>query len=225
MMEPAYRENKEKQWNPYEMHGGTAIGIVGEDFAMIGSDTRLSVDYSIDCRKKSRIFQMNKNAMICATGFDGDVDAFISRMRNILTYYEQQHFHEMSVESIARCVANTLYSKRFFPYYINVLVAGVTKDGVGKLYGYDPVGTIEDLKCDTNGSGSALAAPILDSVFGHVHHNTRPFPYPTQDYAKTVIKDAIGSVAERDIYTGDCLQIATISADGFKIEEFSLPEH
>ena len=60
--------------------------------------------------------------------------------------------------------------------YINTMVAGINKEGKGKLYGYDPVGTIEDLRYDANGSGSSFAGPLLDSVFGTVHRNTIPFP-------------------------------------------------
>ncbi|EAX99321.1 Family T1, proteasome beta subunit, threonine peptidase [Trichomonas vaginalis G3] len=224
-MEGEFRENKKGQWSPYEMHGGTAIGICGDDYVVIGADTRLSVDYSIDSRHKARIFKMNSNCMISATGFDGDIDAFITRMRSILLNYENQHFHEMSVESVARCVSNTLYSKRFFPYYINILVGGINSEGKGKLYGYDPVGTIEDLHYDSNGSGSSLAAPLLDSAFGTIHHNTRPFPAVSLQDAKNIVRDAICSVTERDIYTGDALQLCVFTKDGFAQEEFPLPRH
>jgi 20S proteasome subunit beta 6 len=216
---------KKKQWNPYRNHGGSSVGICGKDFVCIGADTRLSSNYDIECRHKPRIFKMSNSIMISCTGFDGDIDAFITRMKINMSQYENQNFQPMSVESVARCVSNTLYSKRFFPYYTNVLVAGINKDGEGKLYGYDPVGTIEDLKYDSNGTGSAFAAPLLDSVFGTVHRNTKPFPDITLNEAKDTIRDAICSVAERDIYTGDTLQIATITAEGFKIEEFPLPEH
>lgn len=224
-MEPAIECKKKEQWDPYENHGGSAVAVCGKDFVCIGADTRLSVDYSIDCRHKPRIFKMSDTIMISCTGFDGDIDAFITRMKINMSQYEYQNFHPMTVESVARCVANTLYGKRFFPYSVNVLVGGISKTGEGKLYGYDPVGTIEDLKYDTNGTGSAFAAPLLDSVFGTVHHNTRPFPDITIDDAKNTIRDAISSVAERDIYTGDALQIATVTAEGFKVEEFPLPRH
>lgn len=219
------REVKKDRFDPYEMHGGTAAAICGPNFVVLGSDTRLSSDYSIDCRHKSRIFKMSKTCVLCITGFDADIDAFVTQMNFIMSQYEYQHFHPMPIESVARCVANELYRKRFFPYYINTLVAGINSKGEGKLYGYDPVGTIEDLKYDTNGTGSAYAGPLLDSIFGTVHRNTIPFPEVSIDDAKNTIKDAISSVAERDIYTGDYLELATITADDFTIETMDLPKH
>ena len=218
-------EDKKKQWNPYNNNGGTAIGITGTDFVMVGTDTRLSANYSIDCRHKSRVFPMTKKAMIVATGFDADIDAFITRMRNILINYQQEHFKELSTESLAHSVSNILYSKRFFPYEVNILVAGIGQNGQGLLYGYDPVGCIESLHYDTNGTGSPMAIPILDAAFGSTHHNTRPFNHPNLDTARDIIRDTMASVAERDIYTGDFLQIAIMTKDGFKIEEYPLPYH
>ena len=223
--ESAPRESGKRGWDPYVQHGGTAMGVIGKDFVVIATDTRLSSDYHIDCRHKSRIFQMTSKSMICATGFQGDVEAFITRMRNIVTTYSQDHFKEISTESLAHCVSNVLYSRRFFPYYVNILVAGMGRNGEGLLYGYDPVGTIECHKYDVNGSGSALGTSILDAAFGTIHENTKPFPYPTLDKAKEILRDAMCSVAERDIYTGDALEIAVFTGDGMQIEEFPLPIH
>ncbi|OHT07578.1 Family T1, proteasome beta subunit, threonine peptidase [Tritrichomonas foetus] len=219
-------EDKKGGWSPYDNHGGTSVGIVGKDFVAIGTDTRLSSNYSISCRHKSRVFQMTSKAMIVATGFDGDIDAFVTRIRQILVRYQQEHFKEMSTESLALCVSNILYSKRFFPYYINILVGGIGLKDEGLLYGYDPVGTLECLNYDAHGTGSPMAMPILDNHFGSMHHNTTPFPHPEVDDAVNLIRDIMASVSERDIYTGDCLQVAVMKSDGnLTITEYELPAH
>lgn len=222
---PSHIESKSRQWDPYEQHGGTAIGVVGSDYVMLATDTRLSSDYDIDCRHKSRVFPMGSKSVIVATGFSADIDAFITRMQNILITYQQEHFKELSTEGLAHCVANILYSRRNFPYYINVMVGGVSKEGKGILFGYDPIGTIENLKYDSNGSGSQMAYPILDAAFGMMHRNTIPYKEPSVDEARNLLADIMASVAERDIYTGDTLQIAIMSKEGFKLEEYPLPAH
>lgn len=216
----------EERWSPYEQNGGTAIGIAGKDFIVIGTDTRLSADYSIQCRHKSRVFQMTSKSIIVATGFDADLDSFITRMRQIVVRYQQDHFKEMTVESLGLCVSNILYSKRFFPYYINILVGGVNDKGEAILYGYDPVGTIENIHYDANGTGAEMAIPVLDNFFGTIHHNTVEFPYPSQEDAVNLVRDTMASVAERDIYTGDCLQVAIVDPSGnLTITEYELPAH
>lgn len=224
-MELPLHEAKQKQWNPYENHGGTSIGILGKDYVLIASDTRLAANYSIDSRDQSRIFKMTSRAIICATGFSGDVDSFISRLRFIISHYENEHFKEMSTRALAEVVQNVLYSKRFFPFYISVFVAGVDSEGKGQLFSYDPIGTIELVDYDAHGTGLPLAAPILDSAFGRIHRNTVEREYPSIDFAKSVARDAMCSVTERDVYTGDKVEIAVISAEGLKIESYSLPSH
>jgi 20S proteasome subunit beta 6 len=215
-----------KRWSPYEMHGGTALGIVGQDFVAVASDTRLAAaDYTIDCRRKSRIFQLTTKALIVSTGFQGDVEALVARLRAAVWNYQQEHFKELSTESLASYVSNVLYSKRLFPYYTYVMVAGIGQNGRPLLYGYDPVGCIEQLNYDANGTGASLAMPILDLAFGSMHRNTEPFPYPDVDRARDILRDTMCSAAERDIYTGDTLEVAIFTAEGLKIEEYPLPAH
>jgi 20S proteasome subunit beta 6 len=214
-----------RRWDPYVAHGGTTLGVVGTDFVVIASDTRLASGYSIDSRHKSRIFQLTPRTVIALTGFQADIEALVSRLRIVIANYTQEHFKEISIESLGVLVSNILYSKRFFPYYVYPTVAGISKSGQGVLFGYDPVGTLENLKYDATGSAVSLAIPILDCAFGSLHRNTVPFQHPTLDQAKQLLREAITSTAERDILTGDAVQIATLTADGLTIEEFPLPSH
>ena len=218
-------EEKKDEWDPYDPHGGTHCECVGEDFVCIAADTRLSSNYAIKTRHKCRIYQMNSKTAIIGCGFEADLDAFITRMKMVSTQYEQQHFKELTVESLARAVANTLYSRRFFPFYVMVSVCGIDEQGRGRLFSYDEIGTIEDVKYNANGSGTIMAMPILDHYFGSIRHNTEPYKNPTRDEASNLLREIICSVAERDIETGDSVQIAFLDAKGLTITDYPLPRH
>ena len=69
----------------------------------------------------------------------------------------------MKTPSTAQMLANTLYSKRFFPYYVRNILAGLDDDGKGIIYGYDPVGCMEKLGHAADGAGVAIMQPLLDN--------------------------------------------------------------
>lgn len=77
--------------------------------------------------------------------------------------YEHEHNKKMSTNAIAQLISVMLYYKRFFPYYVSNVLAGIDSDGKGCVYTYDPVGHCERESYGVGGSSSALLQPLLDN--------------------------------------------------------------
>jgi 20S proteasome subunit beta 6 len=77
--------------------------------------------------------------------------------------YERTFKKTPTVESLAQLLGNTLYGRRFMPYYAFNLLCGIDKHGQGIVYGYDAIGSYDKLTYGVQGSGSELGAPILDN--------------------------------------------------------------
>lgn len=48
----------EHRFSPYASNGGTVLGVAGEDYAIIASDTRLSEGYSIHSRSTPKTYKL-----------------------------------------------------------------------------------------------------------------------------------------------------------------------
>ena len=70
----------------------------------------------------------------------------------------------MSVHEAANLLSNTLYQRRFFPYYTFSLLTGVDSNGIGAVYRYDAVGSFERVRAACAGKGEKLIQPFLDEI-------------------------------------------------------------
>lgn len=77
--------------------------------------------------------------------------------------YKHEHQKEMSTPATAQMLSTMLYYKRFFPYYVSNILAGLDENGKGCIYSYDPIGHCEKTTYRAGGSAGALLQPLLDN--------------------------------------------------------------
>uniref|UniRef100_A0A6P6YAV7 Proteasome subunit beta type-1-like n=1 Tax=Dermatophagoides pteronyssinus TaxID=6956 RepID=A0A6P6YAV7_DERPT len=190
-------------WSPYVNNGGTALAIAGPNFAIVAADTRLSAGYSILSRHTSRITKLTNQCFIVSCGQSCEVDKLQYEMTQIVQDYVFEHKMNPSLNAIAQKLSLQLYSRRFFPYYAFNLLAGISDTNSGIIYSYDSIGNTEPLKYGTTGSSASAILPIVDLYFSKI-----------KDYNEKncieLIKDCFKSAAERDILTGDSVEIFVI---------------
>ena len=127
----------------------------------------------------------------------------------------------MSIEALAQLISVTLYYRRFFPYYAFCALTGLDSDGLGAAYGYDAVGSYKRDVYGSMGSGQAYTVPFLDMAVGNKNrHDVRA--ELTLEEGVRIVKEAFVAGGERDIYTGDSIDIQVISAGGIRRETFEL---
>lgn len=212
---------RQHQFSPYEMNGGTAVGLAGDDFCVIAADTRLSSGYSILSRNISRATKLSSRCVIATGGCRTDVITLHKVLTIRMIQYKTNHKREMFCPSTAQMLSNTLYYKRFMPYYAFNVLGGIDNEGKGAVYTYDAIGSFERVQYAAQGAGQKLIIPVLDNIVGY-KNRTEPKPKLTLKAAVETIKDVFVTAGERDIYTGDSVEIFTITKDGVERTTFDL---
>ncbi|KAG6508396.1 proteasome subunit beta type-1-like [Zingiber officinale] len=210
----------------YENNGGTCVAIAGSDYCVIAADTRLSVGYSIYTRDYSKICKLADKCVLATSGFQGDMKALQKNLAARHLIYQHQHNKQMGCPVMAQHLSNTLYYKRFFPYYTFNILGGLDSDGKGCVFTYDAVGSYERVGYSAQGTGAGLIIPVLDNQL----KSPSPLLLPAKDAvtplseveAVDLLKDVFASATERDIYTGDKVEIVVINASGIRQELMEL---
>ncbi len=100
------------------------------------------------------------------------------------------------------------------------MLCGLDKEGKGCVYGYDAIGSYDKLTYGVQGSGNEMGCTVMDNQF--MGHNFVNKILPTDQTAcEETAKDIINSIAERDIYTGDNVELVIIDKSGItrKVEK------
>ena len=94
-------------------------------------------------------------------------------------------------------------------------------EGKGAVYSYDAIGSFERTPVTATGSGQSFLIPLLDNVIKHNNRSDEDRPLPAEEVVE-IVKDAFVTAGERDIYTGDMLEIMIIRASGITTVSFPL---
>lgn len=123
--------------------------------------------------------------------------------------YRYRHGKRIGLAACAQRLSTLLYQKRFFPYQLQTMLAGIDASGRGMLYDYDPAGSCEERAYCGAGVAGALMVPFVDGqvvVQGGLDC----------EVGEALVRDAFRGAAERHIEVGDYLQMMIVTKDGIR---------
>uniref|UniRef100_A0A061SC03 Proteasome subunit beta n=1 Tax=Tetraselmis sp. GSL018 TaxID=582737 RepID=A0A061SC03_9CHLO len=116
-------------WSPYDNNGGTTLAVAGEDYCIVAASVRLATGFSILSRDSTRIKILNQRCVMSSSGFQADYQTLQKLLGARQVMYQHNHNKPMACSAMAQLLSNTLYYKRFFPYYSFNLLGGLDDQG------------------------------------------------------------------------------------------------
>lgn len=179
--------------------------MVGKDCVAIACDLRLgqqSLGLSNDFEK---IFHYG-HVFFGLTGLGTDVMSVNENMRMKTNLYKMKEEREIEPESFANLVSTSLYERRFGPWFVGPIVAGInSKTKKPFICGFDYIGCI-DFANDFIVSGTAA-----DQLFGMCESLYEPNLEP-DDLFET-ISQALLNAVDRDALSGWGAVVYVITKD------------
>lgn len=179
--------------------------MIGKDCVAIACDLRLGTQSLGLSNKFEKIYNFG-HVYLGLTGLASDAQTLAGAFRYKTNLYKLREEREIEPESFANLVSSTLYEKRFGPYFIGPVVAGInSKTDKPFICGFDLIGCIDFAK-DFIVSGTAS-----DQLYGMCEALYEP-NLEAEDLFET-ISQALLNAADRDALSGWGAAVYVITKD------------
>lgn len=143
--------------------GTTTVAITVKDAVVMATERRVTMDHFIMHKDGKKLHQIDTHAAMTIAGLVGDAQVLVRYMSAELELYRLQKKVNMPIEAAATLLSNILNQSKFYPYMVQILVAGVDK--APHVFSVDAAGgSVEDIYAST-GSGSPFVYGVLENGY------------------------------------------------------------
>ena len=185
--------------------GTTTVGLKAQDGVVLATDMRASLGRMVSSKNVQKVEEIHPTGALTIAGSVSAAQSLISSIRAEVRLYEARRGEDMSMQALSTLLGNFLRSGAFF--IVQPILGGVDEEGA-HIYSIDPAGSILEEEYTVTGSGSQYALGVLEQEFGDDL---------TIDEAKSVAGHAIDSAVERDLASGNGINLAVVTEDGVEI--------
>ncbi|HLL60959.1 MAG: proteasome subunit beta [Nitrosopumilus sp.] len=207
--------NEQINDNRYPQHildqikkGTTTCAITCTDGVVLAADTRASAGFFIADRNVMKIQKVDDHLGMTIAGGVADAQNLVDTMRYNANIYRLSKKELIPVSSAARLCSNILFNQRYFPFYVQIIMAGFDhREREGKIYNIDLFGSMTTEKFISTGSGSPVAYGYLESEFKDGISVNEAYKIAIQSIAAAI---------RRNAGTGDSINAVIIDKNGYR---------
>jgi proteasome beta subunit len=163
--------------------------------------------YYIENKEIDKIHKLDDHMGMTIAGSVGDAQALVRWMQAELRLFKLQNNSLMPIKAASTLLSNILFQQKYFPFLVQLLVAGVDDKGAS-IYNLDPIGGVTSERYTSTGSGSPVAYGVLESHYKDGMKVEELLP---------IAAKAISIAMKRDAATGDGINLVSITSKGYKV--------
>ncbi|HDO19679.1 MAG TPA: archaeal proteasome endopeptidase complex subunit beta [Thermoplasmatales archaeon] len=186
--------------------GTTTLGLVCKDGVVLATERRATMGTLIAHKATKKLFQIDDHLGLTTAGLVGDVQVLARYLSAEAKLYKWNREVKMPVEAAATLMANILNQSKFFPYYVQLIIGGYDLFGP-HVYSLDAAGGAIPDKYVATGSGSPYAYGVLEDNYRDDMN---------VDEGIDLAIRALSAAMRRDSASGDGIDVAVITKDGFR---------
>ena len=191
--------------------GTTTVALMCKDGVVLAADKRATSGYLIVHKKFDKIIEITDNIAVTVAGTVSDVQLLVKYIRAELKLKNIRTERENSVKEAANLLSMLVYGNirklSLIPGISHFLVGG--KDEIGfHIYDLAPDGSIAEIDdYTTSGSGSVMVYGVLETLYKE---------NMSVDEGIKLAAKSVNAAIQRDIASGNGIDIVTITAEGIK---------
>lgn len=106
-------------------NGGAVVAMKGKDCVAIATDKRYGIQAQTISTNFPKVYQMGPTLFVGLPGLATDTQTVHQRLQFRLNLYELKENRIMNPKTFSSMLSNLLYERRFGPYFIEPVIAGL----------------------------------------------------------------------------------------------------
>ena len=207
-----YQQGNDNRYEEYIAEhikkGTTTCALTCKDGVVLAADTRASAGFFIADKHVMKIQKIDRHIGMTMAGGVADAQNLVDIMRYNANIYRLTDKDPIPIKSAARLCSNVLFNQRYFPFFVQIILAGVDKTKEeGQIYNIDLFGSMTSEKFIATGSGSPVAYGYLEAEF--------KADLGVNDAYKVAVQ-SIAAAIRRNAGTGDGINVVIIDRNGYR---------
>lgn len=194
-----------------DYNGSAIIAMAGKDCVGIAADRNLGQNLTTIAADFTKIYTLQPKLMVGFSGLATDVQTVKQELEYRISLYNLREERNMAPKVLTHLLSTMLYEKRFGPYYMEPVIAGLDENNKPFLATMDLIGAMSTT------ADFCVGGNCTGNLYGMAESLWRPDLGPDELF-ETLAQSLLSSV-DRDAITGHGGVVHIITKDGVTTKE------